>query len=173
MAFEIRRPKRPDIEIVGFDYLPYFMAEDSDAFLLVLDPAGRPPRLPQREVQALRLRFHAPEGGPTSFREEFRPFDVSHAQFALGFLARARPLCRRFVVCSPEAKVRGPGVALGLADLLHLPTEQIERLENNHPWHSEAIRKELWRAAYPPKPLTTRPELQAASGILAFLSRYL
>lgn len=159
--------------MLGFDSLPYFLAEEADAFVLVLDPSGRAPDLPARELQALRLRFHAPEGGPPSFRERFRPFDESHAEFALAFLARATPSCRRFVVCSPEAEVRGPGLALGLADLLRLDPEQIQELERQYPHHSPAVRETLWKVAHPPQPLATRPEVKAASGILAFLTRYL
>ncbi len=158
---------------MAFDALPYFMADEADAFLVVLDPQGRAPELPSRGLQALRLRFHAPEGGPSSYRERFRPFDESHAGFALAFLARAGPACHRFVVCSPEGEVRGPGMALGLADLLRLPPDRVRALERRYPRHSAAVRETVWKVAHPPKPLATRPEVKAASGILAFLSRYL
>ncbi len=168
-----RHKERPELEVLGFDTLPYFLAEESDAFLMVLDPSGRAPDLLTRDLQALRLRFHAPEGGPPSFRERFRPFDESHAEFALAFLARATPSCRRFVVCSPEAEVRGPGLALGLADLLELGPEPVEDLERRYPRHSPGVRETLWKVAHPPQPLATRPEVKAASGILAFLTRYL
>lgn len=158
---------------MGFAELEYFLGSQDDAFLIVLDPDGQAPELPVARPQALRLRFHAPEVPRLESRDDVQPFDEGHAEYTLRFLASARPMCKRFVVCSPHGEVRGPGLALGLADLLRLPEERIARMEDQYRRHSRAIRKALWQAAYPPEPVASRPEVKAASGILAFLARYL
>lgn len=168
------RLRRPDVEVVDFGSVEYLLADpEEDAFFVVLDPLGRPPRLPVRGPDVLRLRFHAPEGEGDALSGPFEPFGETHAEHALRFLGRSRPLCHRFIVCSPEAEVRGPGLALGVADLLRLAPERIAALEMRYRHHSRAVRKLVWRAAYPPPPVAARPEVKAASGILAFLSRYL
>lgn len=168
----IRRPSIRDVEVVARHSLPYLMASKDDAFLVVLDPGGRSPELPRRTSLSLRLRFHPPEGQEYVAAHELQPFDRRHAEHVLRFLARIRHCCTRIVVCSPDGEVRGPGLALGLADILRLPAARVTALEEWYRWHSRAVRHILWQTAYPPQPVASRPEVKAASGILAFLSRY-
>lgn len=169
----VRRRPRLEIEVVDFHSLPYLLADEDDAFLLVLDPGAGAPELPVRRPPSLRLRFHAPEGHAYVRERDLEPFDRSHASHVLRFLRRVRRTSRRVVVGSPDGEVRGPGLALGLADILRLPRERVAALEGWYRWHSRAVRQVLWDTAHPPQPVAARPEVKAASGILAFLSRYL
>lgn len=168
----LRRPSIRDVEVVARHSLPYLLASPDDAFLVVLDPGGRAPELPVRTSLSLRLRFHASEGQEYVPPHALAPFDRRHAEHVLRFLTRVRRCCTRIVVCSPDGEIRGPGLALGVADILRLPVARITALEEWYRWHSRAVRRILWQTAYPPQPVATRPEVKAASGILAFLSRY-
>ncbi len=170
---DLRRRGRLEVEVVDFHSLPYLMAGEEDAFLLVLDPGGSAPELPVRHPPSLRLRFHAPEGHEYVAEHALQPFGASHADHVLRFLRRIRRTSRRIFVGSPDGEVRGPGLALGLADLLRLPPGRVAALEAWYRWHSRAVRRILWETAHPPQPVAARPEVKAASGILAFLSRYL
>lgn len=169
------RPQGTDVELVSFAALPYLLASPvDDAFLVILDPGGRPPRLPVEGPKTLRLRFHAPEERFRSPGSALRPFGTRHAEHVLRFLRRVRPGCVRLVVCSPAAEVRGPGLALGLADLVRLPRPRIEALELEYRrTYSRGVRRTLWRTAHPPKPVATGPGMRAATAILAFLTRHL
>lgn len=172
-SVESLRGSHLDIEVVDFRSLPYLLADEDDAFLLVLDPGGEAPELPVSRPASLRLRFHAPEGEEHVPSRHLEPFDSRHAEYVLRFLDRVLTSCRRIVVGSPEAEVRGPGVALGVADILRLPTPRVRALEQWYRWHSRAVRHTLWETAYPPQPVAAGPGVKAASGLLAFLSKYL
>lgn len=170
---DLVRRRRPEVEVVDFHSLPYLMTDEEDAFLLVLNPGGTAPELPVRRPPALRLRFHAPEGHEYVAEHDLRPFDSAQAEHVLRFVRRIRGTSRRIFVGSPDGEVRGPGLALGVADILRLPAERIAALESWYRWHSRAVRRAVWEAAHPPQPVAARPEVKAASGLLAFLSRYL
>lgn len=169
------RPEGTDIEVVDFASVPYLLCSPvDDAFLVVLDPGGAPPELPVERPRTLRLRFDAPEERFRSPERSLRPFESDHAEHVLRFLRRVRPACSRLVVCSPAGEARGPGLALGLADLMRLPRERIEELEREYRrTYSRGVRRTLWQTAHPPEPVVTSPAMRAAVGILAFLTKHL
>lgn len=169
------RPEWTDVDIVDFASLPYLIADPrEDAFLVVLDPGGRPPPLPVGGAPTLRLRFHAPEDTFRFPDAPLRPFEARHADHVLRFLRKVRPGCLRIVICSPEGQARGPGLALGLADLMGLPRERIEALELEYRrTYSRGVRRTLWQTAHPPGPVAMSPVVKAASAVLVFLTKHL
>lgn len=169
------RPEGTDVDVVEFAALPYLMASSrEDAFLVVMNPGGRPPRLPVEGVPILRLRFHAPEDAFHFPEVPLQPFGTRHADHVLRFLRKVRPERGRIVVCSPEGEARGPGLALGLADLMGLRRERILELELRYRrTYSRSIRRILWQTAHPPQPVATSPLMKAASAVLVYLSRHL
>lgn len=169
------RPEGTDVEVVSFATLPRLVSDPvDDAFLVVLDPGGPPPELPLERPLTLRLRFHAPEERFRAPNASLRPFEPRHAEQVLRFLDRVRPGCSRLVVCSPAAEVRGPGLALGLADLMRWPRARIEALELEYRrTYSRGVRRTLWQTAHPPKPGPTGPVERAATEVLYFLTKHL
>lgn len=169
------RPEGTQVEVVDFASVPYLMAVPrEDAFLVVLDPEGAPPELPLERPVELRLRFDAPERSFWAPHPSLRPFGPAHAESVLRFLRRARPERTRFFVCSPDGETRGPGLALGLADLMRLPPDRIRALETRYRrTYSRGVRRTLWEAAHPPRPVIHSPAMKAASAVLTFLTRYL
>lgn len=169
------RPEGTDVDAVSFAELPYLMASPrEDAFLMVLDPGGRPPALPVEGAPVLRLRFHAPEDAFRLPDAPLRPFGPQHADHALRFLRKVRPACVRIVVCSPEGRMRGPGLALGLADVMRLRRERVEALELEYRrTYSRGVRRTLWQTAHPPRPVAASPTVRAASAVLVFLTKHL
>lgn len=169
-------PEGTDVDVVDFASLPYLIASPrEDAFLVVIDPDGTPPDLPvKRPAATLRLRFHAPEDRFRLPDAPLAPFSWEHADHVLRFLRHVRPRCVRIIVCSPEGRARGPGLALGLADLMRLPKERIEAWELEYRrTYSRGVRRTLWQAAHPPRPVATSPMVKAASAVLVFLTRHL
>lgn len=168
-------PEWTDVDVVDFPSLPYLMASPKeDAFLVVLDPGGTLPALPVERPASLRLRFHAPEDHFRRPGAPLQPFGREHADHVLRFMRRVRPQTVRIIVCSPEGQVRGPGLALGLADLMRLPKERIEALELEYRrTYSRSVRRRLWQAAHPPQPVAASPAVKAASAVLVFLTKHL